>query len=464
MSGRNDLLVLLTRYPRLGDAKMDLVPPLSPEEAVDLHDRLSRHALRTMLAVRATGQARCQVRTDASFPHANHDWLGGGFTTRYQGDGTLAERIRLAFGDAFGAGRHKVVVIGSDCPRLASDHLRDALRRLDGVDVVLGPTTGGGCYLIGLRKQSAKRSVPQLFNGIEWGAAETIDRVIEIAEQHDLSHVLLEPLPGLTGPADIADAEEVLAERALRAPGAGPDAPVRVSAIIPALDDADVIGTAVASALAGGADEVVVVDGGSRDATRDVALAAGGRVIDSQPGRARQLNAGAAVATGGILLFVHAHTMLPTGAARLARETLAGGRAVAGAFSFAAPPGARHAGPVSTLGRLRHRMGGVPFGAQGLFLPARTFRDLGGYPDMPAVEDVELCLRLRELGRVVVVRERAITSAHADDGLGVVVPLVVNQLSIWAYRLGIDAETIAARRRRISARARGHSGEGGGRP
>ena len=472
MSRSKNQVTLLTRFPRLGEVKTRLVPPLSAEEALDLHERLARHALNTMLAVQATGDARCQVRTDAAFSHAAHEWLGGGFTTRYQGEGNLGDRIRIAFGEGFSAGRKKVVVIGSDCPRLTSAHLRDALRRLDGVDIVLGPATDGGYYLIALRKESAKRSVPQLFSNVPWSTAEVLKRTIEIAEKHDLSYVLLEPLPDVDRPEDVADAELVLAEAGVMAragTGRGGSAsgasaaaePIRVSVVIPALDDSGCVGAAVASAIAGGVDEVIVVDGGSRDITRDVASAAGARVLDSPPGRARQMNAGAAEATGDILLFAHADTTLPQDAAALARGTLAQAGVVAGAFSFSVPADARHAAIISASGRMRHRLGGVPYGDMGLFLSARTFRDLGGFPDIPTMEDLELGVRLRRLGRFVVLRQRAVTSARAWDEYGLVWPAFVNLVCIGAYRLGVDPGTISGWRRRIQTSDRRPGSDGG---
>jgi len=222
MSRSKNLVTMLTTFPRLGDVLPGLVPPLSAEEALALHDRLARHALRTMLAVQATGDVKCQVRTDAAFTHAAHEWLGGGFSTRYQGDGDLGDRIRSAFGDGFSAGKRKVVVMGSDCPTLTEAHLRDVLRRLDGLDVVIIPAPDGTYNLIALRKESAKRSVPRLFTNIPWGTAAVLDTTIDIAEKHDLSYVVLEPLPRVVRPEDLADAELALSSDA--AAGAG-DAP-----------------------------------------------------------------------------------------------------------------------------------------------------------------------------------------------------------------------------------------------
>jgi glycosyltransferase A (GT-A) superfamily protein (DUF2064 family) len=89
---------MLTRFPRLGAVKTRLVPPLTAEEALDLHDRLSRHALRSVRALVATGEARAEVRTDAAYALAGRDWLEArDITYRYQGDGDLGARLFFAF-------------------------------------------------------------------------------------------------------------------------------------------------------------------------------------------------------------------------------------------------------------------------------------------------------------------------------------------------------------------------------
>ena len=445
MSGSKNVIAILARYPRLGEVKTRLTPPLSAEDALALHDRLTRHALRRALAVAATGDARVEVRTDAAFPRVAYDWLGSGFRARYQGEGDLGDRIRLAFGDSFGRGRERVVVVGSDCPRLTSAHLRDALRRLSGIDIVLGPATDGGYYLVALRRETAKQSVPVLFTDVPWGTADVLDRTISIAEKAGLSYVLLEPLPDVDRPEDVAPAEEALALDEL-------PADATVSVVIPALNEAGCIGAAVASALDGGAAEVIVADGGSSDATAEIASAAGARVIVSATGRATQMNAGAAEAVGDILLFQHADTVLPPKAARLAREALGRAGVVAGAFGYAVDSATATGRLVSTLGRARARVTHHPYGDQGLFVSAGVFRDLGGYPEMPTLEDWEFVARLRRLGRVHVLRERAVTSLRAWEQRGLVATTVVNAAVIAGYRLGLDPERLARWRQRAVRR------------
>jgi rSAM/selenodomain-associated transferase 2/rSAM/selenodomain-associated transferase 1 len=439
-SGRKNHVVMLARYPRLGEVKTRLAPPLSPEDALALHDRLTRRTLRSMLALQATGDARAQVRTDAAFARVAYDWLGHGFAARYQGEGDLGDRIRLAFGEMFSRGAQRVIVVGSDCPRLTAAHLRDALARLDKVDVVLGPADDGGYYLVALGREASKRSVPVLFSNVAWGTDAVLESTLAICDEHGLSSVLLEQLPDVDRPEDIPDAEVALAADALL-----PDA--RVSVVIPALDDSELVGAAVASARAAGAYEVIVVDGGSRDGTRLAAEEAGARVMDSAPGRAVQMNAGAAESVGEILLFLHADTELPPDAAALAREALTVPGTIAGAFDFAVPSDAPLATLISAVGRWRARVTGHPYGDQGLFLPARTFLDLGGFPPLPTMEDWELVARLRRLGRVAVLDAPAVTSARAWEQSGLLRKTISNLAVIWGYQLGVDPDVLASWRR-----------------
>ncbi len=442
-SGRANLICLLTRYPRAGEVKTRLSPPLSAEAALALHDRMTRHALRRARAVAVTGDARVEVRTDAAFMQLAHDWLGRGFSARYQGEGDLGDKIRSAFGEAFARNCKRVVVIGSDCPRLTSAHLRNALERLEHVDVVLGPAADGGYYLIALRSETAKSSVPVLFTGVPWSTPGVLEATIAIAEEHGLTYAVLETLPDVDTAADLPDAQATLDAAEL-----GPQP--RVSVVIPTLDDADHVAAAIESARAAGAHEVIVADGGSLDGTRETAVAAGARVVDAPRGRAVQMDAGAAEAQGEVLLFLHADTTLPPGAARLAVETLSRSGVVAGGFSFDVPSDARHARLIAAIGRARHRLGGKPWGDQCLFFSAQTWRDLGGFGDLPVMEDLEIANRLGRLGDVVVLHERAVTSARAWDEYGLVRPTAVNALAVLAYRLGVDPERIARWRRSIA--------------
>ena len=221
--------------------------------------------------------------------------------------------------------------------------------------------------------------------------------------------------------------------------------------IVPALNEAAFVGAAVASACGEHGVEVIVVDGHSCDATRDVATAAGARVVTCAPGRARQLNAGAAAASGEILLFLHADTVLPPGFAEDVRRVHADPDVAAAAFEFRVDLDSKVMRFIERSVGWRGRHLGLPYGDQAPSIRAATFRALGGFPQLPVMEDYELMLRLRRLGDVRIIPKAAVTSGRAWARHGVPVTTAVNKATILGYRLGVPAESLSRFRSRISS-------------
>lgn len=165
--------------------------------------------------------------------------------------------------------------------------------------------------------------------------------------------------------------------------------------------------------------EVIVVDGGSSDQSVPIALRFGCAVVRSARGRAAQMNAGAARASGATLLFLHADTRLPPGAGDLVAAALADGRFEWGRFDV------RIAGErfvlrlVAALMNGRSRLTGIATGDQAIFVTRRAFDEVGGFPDQPLMEDIELTKRLLRLSRPACLRERVTTSARRWETRGV---------------------------------------------
>ncbi len=457
-SGRNGSAhaIMLVRHPRLGEVKTRIGASLGDQAALDLHVRLARHTLNAMLALRACREATVEVRTDASFVHATREVFGRGPHYRYQGEGDLGDRIRLALAEAFRRGEDRVIVVGSDCPRLGAGHLRAALAGLETSDVVIGPAADGGYYLIGARRQAANRVLAALFAQMPWGTSDVFTETVHRAQAAGLGIVELETLPDVDLPEDLSDAEAVLA--------AEETADAVVSVVIPTLDEETTVAEAVRCAIAGGAGEVIVADGGSHDRTVEIAEGAGAHVVVARPGRARQLNEGAAHATGGVLCFLHADTRLPAGFAASVRAALAPPHAVACAFDFAVEHGGWRHRLIGDLGQLRWRLGGLPYGDQALCAPRWVFDALGGYADLPTMEDYDLAQRLRRYGRITRTRQPAITSARVWDEHGLLRPTLVNGAVIVGFRLGADPARLARWRTAIGRRASGTAHAGEGRP
>ncbi len=204
----------------------------------------------------------------------------------------------------------------------------------------------------------------------------------------------------------------------------------RISVVLPVLNEALHIEDTLLRLRDFG--EVVVADGESDDETVAVARRCGGTVIASPRGRARQMNAGASAASGDILVFLHADTRLPDGAA--ARIGAAAGRPgfVWGRFDVRIVGQSRLLPLVSALMNLRSRMSGIATGDQAMFMTRRAFDEVGGFPNLPIMEDIALSASLRRLGRPVCIRAPAMTSGRRWDTNGALRTI----LTMWIMRLG----------------------------
>jgi rSAM/selenodomain-associated transferase 2 len=217
-----------------------------------------------------------------------------------------------------------------------------------------------------------------------------------------------------------------------------------LSIVVPALDEAaGIVATlqALAPLRARGA-ELIVVDGGSADATTRLAAPLADAVLQAARGRARQMNAGAAAARGELLLFVHADTRLPEAADALLRDAVARG-AQWGRFDVriaGRPPLLR---VVAALMNERSRLSGIATGDQAIFVRRELFQRIGGFPDQPLMEDVELSLRLRALARPCCLRQRVTTSGRRWEARGVWRTIFLMWRLRWRYWRGESAQALA---------------------
>ena len=216
-----------------------------------------------------------------------------------------------------------------------------------------------------------------------------------------------------------------------------------ISIIIPAVNEDDYLG-ATLNALAGtDGVETIVVDGGSRDNSREVATAAGARVISTPPGRALQMNAGAATARGDILLFLHADTLLPARFANRIRQILIEPQVAAGAFRLTINAPGMSMRILEKLIYWRSTYLQMVYGDQALFMTAKMFQAAGGFPKLPILEDFEFIRRLRRRGRIAVLPEVVTTSARRWQRLGLIRTTITNQLIIVAYLSRVDPGRLA---------------------
>jgi rSAM/selenodomain-associated transferase 2 len=220
-----------------------------------------------------------------------------------------------------------------------------------------------------------------------------------------------------------------------------------LSVVVPVLHEEEEIARTVEHTISTGRPgemEVLVVDGDPDGST----LAAIGRDdvlgLTAERGRGIQMNAGAALARGDVLLFLHADTLLPEGAPDLIRHALSSGVSDVGAFDVSYGEDGTVRRMMGKLGNFRARLRRVPYGEHGVFMTREAYEDLGGFPDVPIMEDVEMMLRVKRSGRELVFIDRPVTtSVRRFQQVGFWRTNARNMAMLWMHRFGIPPEKLA---------------------
>jgi rSAM/selenodomain-associated transferase 2 len=214
-------------------------------------------------------------------------------------------------------------------------------------------------------------------------------------------------------------------------------APIEVSVVIPALNEAGEIGRTLGALLGGRGLEAIVVDGGSDDATVEIATrGAGVRCLAAPRGRAQQMNAGVAAARGRILLFLHADSRLPVHAVEALAEALDRSGCPGGAFRFALDSPRRRYRVLEWFVAQRVRRFDLPYGDQAIFVTRDAFERIGGFRELPACEDIDFVRRLRALGPLLHLDTPAVTSARRWERGGFIRTTLRNWGWLALYTLG----------------------------
>lgn len=220
-----------------------------------------------------------------------------------------------------------------------------------------------------------------------------------------------------------------------------------LSIIIPILNEADrIVSTlqALAPLRARGA-EIIVVDGGSSDDTAALAAPLTDQVLTGSRGRAMQMNAGAAAASGEVLLFLHADTRLPPGADRLVVDSLQGSLHAWGRFDVAIEGNHPLLPFVAASMNLRSRLTGITTGDQAMFVRRETFIAIGGYPEIALMEDVAISRRLKRVSHPLCLSARVTTSGRRWEARGVLRTILLMWRLRLAYFFGAKPEELARR-------------------
>jgi len=222
-----------------------------------------------------------------------------------------------------------------------------------------------------------------------------------------------------------------------------PGAMGRLTIVLPVLNEAAIIVAALqalAPLRACGA-EIIVADGGSRDGTARLAEPFADRVITVRRSRGTAMNAGAALGTGDALLFLHADTVLPANADRLIDVALA--RRAWGRFDLRIAGRHPLLAVVARMINLRSRLTGIATGDQAIFVSRKAFEAVGGFPDLPLMEDIAISRRLKRLCRPFCIGVQAVTSGRRWEQNGVIRTILLMWRLRLFYYLGIEPALLA---------------------
>ncbi len=193
-----DQLTIFTRYPEPGLTKTRLIGALGVDGAAALQKELTEKTVQKFDQLVKTSTVEPVIYFEGGDLASMQNWLGHERLYKPQGHGNLGEKLKKAFGDAFSAGAQRVVTIGCDCPDLNKEHIDRAFDALYLKDLVLGPATDGGYYLIGLQ-----RPLDALFENIPWGTDKVFETTVALAQKLGLSIEIQEELHDVDRPADL---------------------------------------------------------------------------------------------------------------------------------------------------------------------------------------------------------------------------------------------------------------------
>jgi rSAM/selenodomain-associated transferase 2 len=213
--------------------------------------------------------------------------------------------------------------------------------------------------------------------------------------------------------------------------------------VIPALNEEHRIAELLISLQTMPALEVIVVDGASQDRTAEVARNLASLVLTAPRGRARQMNEGARHATGDVFLFLHADTLLEPAAFHQLTSALGDPTIMGGAFSLSLSPRSWGLRLIETVTNFRARFFSLPYGDQAIFVRRTAFEAIGGYAELPLMEDLELIRNLRKRGRLVILPAKATTSARRWEREGILYTTARNWAVTILFLLGVSPATLA---------------------
>ena len=405
---QNPAIIITTRVPVDASCKTRLSPLLDARERCLLQRAMIEDELE---AIRQTGLPCLAFFTPAEEEGAMLDIAGDCTAILPQTGAGLGQMMRNAFEHAFAEGYSPCILVGSDVPQLSEDDFRQAMGALEGNDVVLGPTEDGGYCLIGMNGL-----VEAAFDVQAYGTRSVLDETVRALEAGGCRVALTQTHRDVDTPEDLKaltrkeDAAHLKSSQLARKLLEGKPEPT-ISIVIPAYNEESTLGTLLPQ-LKPLRDrcQIIFVDGGSEDASRRIIEDAGYPCL-SGCGRGNQLNTGARKATGDALFFLHCDSVLPPDPLGQIREVLGSERA--GFFGVRFDSEDWVMGVCGRQSNRRAKYRQIPFGDQGIFIFRDLFWEMGGFPEIPLMEDYQFSMGVRERGiRFGQTRDPIITSAR----------------------------------------------------
>lgn len=433
-------LLLFTKVPQPGRVKTRLTGAhgLSPEDASTLYSAILRDIFDIMTHLERSITVRLYVcYAPRNEGEVVRELLCGSEAAKVSffpqtEEAATAQRIALAFDRAFGDGNEVAVMVFGDQPQLDEELFLNAFRTLEDAagrneqHLVLGPTCDGGTYLIGLTSGLSS----WLHSSIDCAnTSKAVSKLVVKARAADLPFTLLTERIDLDDLDDLAALKNQPPNNYPRTnamlkslpSGWSQDAAISFSVIIPTLDEEKALEATILSIRAQLCrNEIIVVDGGSSDSTLEIANRLADRVIlTSRLGRQHQENVGARGAKGDILFFLHADTLVSPTLLQSIASSLEDERIVAGgAHLMYSPPDRFRYRALSALRDIGSKVLGISGMGSSFFIRRDIFRLLGGFDEGMNEEAVDMCKRLRRLGRLIMLDEVVQTSARRYENSG----------------------------------------------
>lgn len=430
MTGKNEnsaTLLVFLKVPQPGEVKTRIAASIGYQKAADLYRQWIGDVLKPLQElrgkIRIVGCYSGPAEGLAPWSPLVDEWLP-------QSSGDLGQRLQDAF-RASTASSSKVLAIGTDCLEIDVPLIRQAIEGLSQSDVVLGPAEDGGYYLIGTAKY-----LPGLFEQIHWSTSDTLRDQIAQCERHGWSYHLLETKPDID---TLEDWERHQARKDRRITSSSVlNQPLRIAVIVPVLNEAATIEATISSlrALTPPPDRIRLADGGSTDDTARLARAAGAEVVEATgQGRGGQIAAALQGIEEEIAIIAHADMSFPPNALAVLRRRLSQDvTCPGGCFGHRFDGRSVRLRWVETWDYLRARYRGISYGDQAQFFRPAALAQVGGFPDQPIMEDIELSLRLRRLGRPCYLNLPVTVSARRFQRLGFWRTVWLNLQLRWTYQ------------------------------